>query len=180
MNDARAPDEARWSAWMLDAQSGDRRSYSKLLAELASVIHGYLQKRFWGDEFIEDCVQECLLAIHQARHTYDGDRAFRPRLVAIVRHRAIDMLRTRSTYRRALGRAAQEVSPDGAMPDPRDAGEVLAALDPNHRDALVLTKLLGLSTREAAQRLGISEGAMKVRVHRALAAAKKRLAAEPT
>ena len=147
------------------------------LEELATAIRGYIAKRFWGDEFVDDCVQECLLAIHQARHTYDGGRAFRPWLFAIGRHRTIDMLRSRNTYRRALGRAAEATLIERET-DVREAGDVLAALEPNHRDALVLTKLLGLSTREAAERAGISEGAMKVRVHRALSAAKKHLAAD--
>jgi RNA polymerase sigma-70 factor (ECF subfamily) len=177
MNDANAADEARWSAWMSDAQRGDRRSYAKLLGELSHAIRNYLRRRFWSDEFVDDCVQECLLAIHEARHTYDGARSIRPWLFTIVRHRAIDMLRTRATYKRALERVELERSTDAAH-QIGDAGEVLAALQPDHRDALVLTKLLGLSMREAGDRVGISEGAMKVRVHRALSAARKHLAVE--
>ncbi|MGH8595533.1 MAG: sigma-70 family RNA polymerase sigma factor, partial [Gammaproteobacteria bacterium] len=150
MTDPWSTDEVRWSAWMVDAQRGDRHTYTQLLEELATAIHGYIAKRFWGDEFVDDCVQECLLAIHQARHTYDGDRAFRPWLFAIVRHRIIDMLRSRNSYRRALGRAAEEATSIETTAVVREAGDVLAALEPNHRDALVLTKLLGLSTREAA------------------------------
>ena len=177
MIDVETGDGARWSVWMADAQRGDRRSYSKLLVELSHVIHAYLRKRFWSDEFVDDCVQECLLAIHEARHTYDSTRSFRPWLFAIVRHRAIDMLRSRSTYKRALGRAEQDQTIEAAQ-HTGEAGDVLAALQPDHRDALVLTKLLGLTMREAGERVGISEGAMKVRVHRALSAARKQLAVE--
>jgi RNA polymerase sigma-70 factor (ECF subfamily) len=58
------------------------------------------------------------------------------------------------------------------MDDRREsAGRVLEALPPPQRQALELTKLMGLSITEAALRAGISAGAMKVRVHRATRAA---------
>ncbi len=177
MNDVKAADETRWSAWMVAAQRGDRHCYARLLAELAEVIRAYLRRRFATAEFVDDCVQECLIAVHEARRTYDGHRPFRPWLFAIVRHKTIDMLRSSRSYRRALERAGH-AAPHEPPVARGDADDLLATLEPRHRDALVSTKLLGLSMREAAKRAGISEGAMKVRVHRALNAAKKQLAAE--
>ena len=119
--------------------------------------------RFGACDFVDDCVQDSLIAIHQARHTFDPRRPFRAWLFAIVRHKAIDTLRRQRTRQQAHERyraGAEAVSGPGAP----DAGAVAAA----HREALTLTKILGLSTAEAAARLAISEGALKVRVHRAV------------
>ena len=47
-------------------------------------------------------------------------------------------------------------------------GRLLDGLSPQHREVLTLTKFIGLSNAEAATQLNISEGAVKVRVHRAI------------
>ena len=73
-----AEDEARWSSLMASAQSGDGIAYRQLLDELSTLVERYLRSRLGSHEFLEDCVQEVLLAVHQARHTYDQRRAFRP------------------------------------------------------------------------------------------------------
>lgn len=163
-------DEARWSAYMAAAHRGDARLYEALLGELAVAIERYLRRRFGKIGFFsEDCVQECLLAIHMGRHTYDPTRPFRPWLFAIVRHKAIDVLQRLYTAPRAEGLAAPVLH----AADPAEemaAAELLAKLEPKHRRALELTKLQGLSTAEAASRLGISETALRTRVSRALRA----------
>ncbi len=171
-------DETRWSAWMIAAQAGDRDSYARLLDELGDAITGYLRARFGALDFVEDCVQECLIAIHAARHTYDPRRAFRPWLFAIVRHKTIDMLRSRTAYRRMLD--GTDVQDDAAAAEAElESAQLLRALAPTHREALTLTKIIGLSISEAALQLGISESAMKVRVHRGLGAMRKLLESEP-
>ena len=62
----------------MQAQQGDEAAYGSLLAELAGVIRGYLIGRFGPLESLDDCVQESLLALHEARHSYDGNRPFKP------------------------------------------------------------------------------------------------------
>jgi RNA polymerase sigma-70 factor (ECF subfamily) len=159
---------------MVSAQSGNESDYRQLLKELSSVIHKFLRRRFGNHHFIEDCVQEALIAVHQARHTYDPQRAFRPWLFAIVRHKAIDTLRKQRTRDKAVDhyRAEREVLSQGGRKDmPGDyssGGWLLQSLPAQHREVLVLTKIMGYSGAETAVRLGISEGAVKVRVHRAI------------
>ncbi len=165
-----AEDEARWSDLMGRAQTGDATAYRQLLGELGSLVERYLRARLGGYDFLEDCVQEVLLAVHEARHTYDGRRPFRPWLFAIVRHKATDALRRAEVRGRPL--AADDVSVESRVDGPDaslDTGRLLAALPDGLRQALTLTKIDGLTTAEAAQALKISESALKVRVHRALA-----------
>jgi RNA polymerase sigma-70 factor (ECF subfamily) len=173
-------DEQRWSAWMALAQRGDREAYAKLMAELADVIESFVRARFGGpraSDFVEDCVQEALLALHRVRHTFDPRRPFRPWMFAVVRHKVIDLLR-RSEVRRSEP-VAEEPADGPADPSWRlDGARLLAALEPAEREALVLTKLEGCSLEEAAARAGVSVPAMKSRVHRAVQRVQRRLREE--
>jgi RNA polymerase sigma-70 factor (ECF subfamily) len=179
-------DEEAWSEWMLLAQAGDAPAYTRLLTSLSRAITGYVFHRFGSVEFADDCVQESLIALHEARHTLLPGRPIRPWVFAIVRNRAIDMLRRQQRRQRLfpvdLDDAAASLSDpavDESADDRRElAGQVLASLPPQQKQALVFTKLMGLSITEAASRAGISTGAMKVRVHRATRAAIKVLEAD--
>lgn len=163
---------------MSRAQQGDEQAYNRLLNELSDTIAGYLYSRFGNLEIVEDCVQECLIAIHCARHTYDPARPFRPWLFALVRNRAIDMLRSQKSYRAMIRRNDHETITSAPSEERLTQGTIFAALNPQHREALTLTKIIGLSIAETAARLGISESAVKVRVHRAIRASRKILEAE--
>lgn len=180
-----AEDEALWSRLMAEAQRGDEQSYRRLLESVGEAIAVYLRVHFGALDFLEDCVQECLLAVHQGRHTYDPKRLFRPWLFAIVRNKAIDMLRRRahrpldtSGIINMESSAALEnlhYSADTQAEELSQQTEFFRGLTPKFRQALVLTKILGLSAREAAERIGVSEAAMKVRVHRAIQTLRKQL-----
>jgi RNA polymerase sigma-70 factor (ECF subfamily) len=171
-------DEQRWCSYMASAHRGDARRYEQLLQELSTVIKRYILRRFGALSFTEDCVQECLLAIHAARHTYNPARPFRPWLFTIVRNKTVDLLRR--SQRVSSGDRPAACEP-GTAADPADefeAGELLGLLSPEHAKALVLTKIDGYSLSEAADRVGVSVGAMKSRVSRALLAAERLLRRE--
>ncbi len=165
---------------MAGAQAGDREAYAKLMAEVADTIERFVRVRFGSTrdpDFLEDCVQEALLTLHRVRHTWDPRLPFRPWLFAIVRHRVIDLLRRRAVRRtEALPseEPAHEEEPGAGL----DGARLLATLEPAYREAIVLTKLEGYSLAEAATRAGVSTGAMKTRVHRALRTLQKRLREE--
>jgi RNA polymerase sigma-70 factor (ECF subfamily) len=172
-------DEHDWYEWMLLAQAGDALAYNKLLASVSRATKSYILRRFGNVEFADDCVQESLITLHEARHTFLPGRLIRPWVFAIVRHQAIDMLRRQQRRQRLF---AIELDPvalpvaDVAAEESTDdrhetAGRLLASLPPQQKEALVFTKFMGLSISEAALRAGISAGAMKVRVHRATRAA---------
>lgn len=167
-------DEQRWAELMVSAQAGNESDYRLLLTELTDVIYNFLRTRFGNHHFIEDCVQEALIAIHQARHTYDRRRTFRPWLFAIVRHKAIDTLRKQDTREKITGqyRGEQEILSQTNQQSEAESemvkGHLLDSLPPDYREALVLTKIIGFSVAETAEKLGISKSLVKVRVHRAI------------
>jgi RNA polymerase sigma-70 factor (ECF subfamily) len=166
---------------MARASDGDRSAYRKLLEEVGDVMHAYLHKHFGEGDFVEDCVQECLLSLHRARATYDPARRFRPWMFTIVRHKAIDFLR-RGGMRARLGvdfaREAPTSDPGKGAETRIEVRQILAGLEPKYREALVLTKLDGYSLSDAAARSGISATAMKTRVHRAITQVRDRLEGE--
>jgi len=179
-------DETRWSKLMASAQSGNEADYRQLLLELSDMVNRYLRSRLGGYDFTDDCAQEVLIAVHEARHTYDPRRKFRPWLFAIIRHKAIDAIR-RNRVRRdhhagqcgsEHGLADEAASDDTTLDAGVTSGQLISALSPRHREAIKLTKILGFTTAEAASRLAISESAMKVRVHRAIASLRKLMEAE--
>lgn len=177
-------DERRWAGLMAKAQAGDESAYRTLLLELTDVISSFLRSRFGNGHFIEDCVQETLIAIHEARHTYDPRRPFRPWLFAIVRHKAIDNLRKRRSRHNTVDqyRDTQEVLAQDNTVDEAELESIkanlLKSLSATHREVLVLTKFIGFSVAETAARLGISESLVKVRVHRAIHKLKQKMGTE--
>lgn len=170
----RESDESRWSALMVSAQAGNQDDYRVLLKELGDVVHRFLCNRFGNHHFIEDCVQEALVAVHNARHTYDAQRPFRPWLFAIVRHKTIDILRKQRTRENATDQFTREQEVFSQNAEAHDASNDMVAdglleqLPAQHREILVLTKIIGYSIAETAGKLGISQSATKVRVHRAI------------
>ncbi|MEM1433929.1 MAG: sigma-70 family RNA polymerase sigma factor [Pseudomonadota bacterium] len=172
-------DEQRWTDWMLAAQAGDAKAYASLLEEIARALRAYLLARFGHAEFVDDCVQECLLAIHSARHTYQRGRPFRPWLFSIARHKAIDQLRRRQVREDRHeplddAQVAELLTISDGDAEGMAAG-LLRRLPKQNREALILTKLAGYTTAEAAAYCGCSVSAMKVRVFRALRAARRLL-----
>jgi RNA polymerase sigma-70 factor (ECF subfamily) len=160
------------------AQRGDEAAYREALRRIAVRLRGWLRRRLQSlpDE-VEDLVQETLLAIHLQRGTYDPAVPVSRWVLAIARHKLIDLWRRRGR-RDALNDPLDDVA-EGALPAvsdelpvQRDLATLLGTLPPAQQDAITMTKLEGLSMAEASARSGVSVSALKVQVHRGL----KRLA----
>jgi RNA polymerase sigma-70 factor (ECF subfamily) len=160
------------------AQAGDERAYRDALGLIARRLRGYLRRRMQTlpDE-VEDLVQETLLAIHLRRGTHDPQVPASRWVLAIARHKLIDLWRRRGR-REALHEPLDGLNEDelpavwDEQPARRDIETLLAELPPAQRQAIALMKLEGLTGAEASQRTGVSVSALKVQVHRGL----KRLA----
>ncbi len=159
-------------------QQGDAEAYRELLDGLEPQLRRFLRRRFAPIRDVDDVCQEVLIALHSSRHTYEAGRPFDAWFFGIASHTAIDHVRR--TKRRA-GResvALEEVAERGAHGQEglgHGLREALEQLPPSQREALRLVQLEGLSMKDAASRAGTSEGAMKVRAHRAFKALKSLL-----
>lgn len=176
-------------ALMSAAQDGDKAAYSSLLRHLTPLLRNTVrQKRpFLQPQDIEDLIQDILLSLHAVRATYDPSRPFLPWLTAIARNRIAD------GGRRHLRRAAREVAVDkypetfdqvAANPivetygDPQALRQAIDKLPQGQRQAIEMLKLRELSLKEAAAESGMSVGALKVAVHRAIKSLRVALHAE--
>ncbi len=156
------------------AQSGNDAAYRSALALAAMRLRGYFLSRLQTrPDDVEDLVQETLLTIHLQRATYDPSLPLTAWLHAIARHKFIDFLR-RHGRSAALHESIDDVD-ETLLPvvehdftARRDIGQLLDRLPAEQRQAILDTKIEGLSVAEAAARSGASESAVKVRVHRGL------------
>jgi RNA polymerase sigma-70 factor (ECF subfamily) len=165
--------EARLREWMAAAQAGDAALYEQLLGELVPLLRAFVRARIRDAAAMEDVVQNVLLAVHRARHTYRAERPFSPWLAAVARNAATDYLRSqqRRTLRELPLEEADGVARDEAEPDfgPAISPEIQAALErlpAAQREAVELIQVRGLSVAEAAEQAGVKPGALKVRAHR--------------
>ncbi|MBI1215624.1 MAG: sigma-70 family RNA polymerase sigma factor [Alphaproteobacteria bacterium] len=168
-----APEDP-WSTLMRAAQAGDAVAYKKLLGEIAPALTSFLRTRFFFRDHIEDVVQEILLAIHAARHTYRPEQPFRNWMYGIARHKMVDYLRKQGRQRdNEINDAELETfladdanNPEEALSG-KDIRQALTHLPDKQRQVLLLTKVEGYSMAEAGKKLGMSETATKVAAHRA-------------
>ena len=119
-----------------------------------------------GEE--EDLVQETYLRALSALPGYRGDAPVRVWLLSIARRVCADHVRRRQRRRRLTDRLARHVG-STAVPPPEIVDDLLDGLDPDRREAFVLTQIVGLSYEEAAGVVGCPIGTIRSRVARARA-----------
>ena len=113
----------------------------------------------------EDLVQDALVATFSGRARFATEAEAEAYVRRAVASRFVDAGRRRSTERKALARQVVQVVPDAV--DPPGVGlapeveAALALLAPRERACVVLRHMEDLSTRETAQLLRLSEGAVK-------------------
>ncbi|MGO9454625.1 MAG: RNA polymerase sigma factor [Candidatus Binataceae bacterium] len=154
---------------MVRVQDGDRESCRALLEDIGPMLLTFLRRRIADRHELEDVYQETLLAVFQARHTYQPSRPIEPWLFAIARNTAADHSRRFWTRARIelLTDEMPERASDGEFPGERSLRNAMAQLPEDQREAFSMLKLEGLSIQAAAQRAGTSIGALRVRAHRA-------------
>ncbi len=171
-----AAEEIRAADLMRSAQAGDQMAYAELLALLTGATRRAARGRVGNVAWLDDVVQETLLSVHKARHTWDSSRPFGPWFRAIVAHRTVDVYRrerrvsSREQADDALEAMAQPVARNGF--DTREDVDMdavraaLAALPARQRDIVEGLKLRDETVKGLAARHGMSESAVKVMAHR--------------
>lgn len=170
--------EARLRPLWLRAHAGDEPAYRQALRLVAGRLRGYFVRRMSGQtQELEDLVQETLLALHLQRGTYDEAVPVTAWVHGIARHKLVDLWRRRGRGERLFeplddSHEALHPAVEGEFETQHDLSVLLQALPAAQRQAIVATRLEGLSVADAALRAGVSEAVIKVQVHRGL----KRLA----
>jgi RNA polymerase sigma-70 factor, ECF subfamily len=165
-----------WTDLMRQAVAGGDEAYHRLLRQVTPVLRAAarrgLARAGQPADQSEDIVQEILLAVHLKRHTWDMNAPFAPWLFAIARNKLIDALRRRG--RRIFvnvddfAETLAEEPPAPSVPASELAAQ-LQALPQRQREVLQSISIEANSIKQTAERFAMSEGAVRVALHRALA-----------
>jgi RNA polymerase sigma-70 factor (ECF subfamily) len=151
------------------------------LARLVRAYHGRMYRfglRVCRDGYdADDAVQEAFTKL-AARPEVAGDRGVLSWLFTVVRHACARMLRPFARERRALGERIEDteaipsraLDPHGALEEwqlVHSVHQAIAALARPYREVLVMRDLEGLTGEQTCLALGLTEAAMKTRLHRA-------------
>ena len=157
---------------------GDDSAFSELVRGLTPRLRAFLQRLTSSLDLADDLTQETFLRMHRARGSFVRGGAVVPWSYAIARNCFIS--HTRAKKSRFLKSSVDvteievatgpDVNAEASVSAQQSAGIVaktLAAMPVANREAFVLIRYEGLSVSVAAQLVGISEGALKLRAFRA-------------
>ena len=156
---------------LINAQDGDNTSYDLFLRECSVYLRCKLKRWNKRPEIIEEIVQEVLIGIHRNLHTFLPGKNAYSWVAGIAKYKAIDYLR-RNPHK--FEELSFDVTNDENDTN-QDLEEAFSDLPSLIKEALVMTKIQGLSTKEAALSLGIKENALRTRISRALSKLRKDL-----
>jgi RNA polymerase sigma-70 factor (ECF subfamily) len=172
---------------------GDNAAFGEIYDLLASPLFGFFVRNTGDTSRAEDLVQQTLLQIHAARLSFAPGSDVVPWAFAIGRRLMIDARRRTKKemlFETAEGDAAaldgkveRYAVPDGLLLSKELASRAQAELErmpESHRVAYVLVRQDGLSIADAAEVVGTTPTAMKLRAHRAYEALRTALGDDAT
>lgn len=152
-------------------KAGNAEAFEQLIIRWRSRAEAYAGSILHDSQAAEDAVQEAFSRIYALRGGLDENRSFSAYLFTIVKRICIDELRKRKRFPEL----------PGDLPDPPvDSAEaefisgwerlnrmhLLAALDETDRKLLLAFSLEGKPTRQIAGEMNLSDGQVRVRLHR--------------
>jgi RNA polymerase sigma-70 factor, ECF subfamily len=159
-------------SWLVrKAQAGDVDAYEVLVRRHRDRIYR-LALRMLGDRHdAEDIAQDVVIQVWTALAGFTGASSFTTWLYRIVVNRCLNQIRRTRSTRPMLDSDPPPVAGAEDMVIARQRAravmEAVAALPPDQRAVVVLHQLEGLSYREVAAVVNISEDAVRGRLHRA-------------
>ena len=157
---------------LLAGLKGDNARYAAFLRELTPILRRVIARRIQQAD-VEDVLQEVLISLHKARHTYDGGRPIMPWVIAIARFRITDHLRKHYTSRRdktvdisGLENILTDVTE--STDDRESIDELLQDVPAREKRILTLMHVEGYTAKQVAEQLNMKESAVKVAAHRAV------------
>ena len=191
------PDRDEYSALVRAAATGDQASMERLLMRAQEVAWRFSMSVCGHADDAEDAMQEALLKTYRYVGRISEPTAFRPWLYRTVRNACL------MSRRKKVGEPARLQSIDDLFPgvegpirmdlphpgrNPEQLADnaglrlrlrkALRALPAPYRAIVFLREMEGLSTREVATAMGISEDNVKARLHRARIALQAALESE--
>lgn len=161
------------------ARNGDRAALESLVERHQAQVYRFGMKMCRDPEDAKEVLQETLLALARGIRDFRGGSSLSTWLFTVARNSCIKTRQRDERRARAVG--AEDASQSERLADPSPPADdklamreahaaiekAIAALEPMYREVLVLRDVEGLSAKEVAEVLSISEQAVKSRLHRA-------------
>ena len=177
------------------ARGGDAGALDELLKLLQPQIYRFGMKMCRHPEDAEEVLQDTMLTIAHSHGDFRGASSFSTWLYTIARSFCIKK-RRKSKFapeiqesldtldvRASTALESTELDPH-AQAESRELWQgvqaAVDALDPAHREVLLLRDVEGLTAKEVAEVLGVGVAAVKSRLHRARASVRAQLAGAPS
>ncbi|MBX2855640.1 MAG: RNA polymerase sigma factor [Rhodobacteraceae bacterium] len=180
-----------------ELQRGNHATFRVLVAQHRPWMLAVARRYVKDAALAEDCVQDALISAYRHRRSFEGRSSLKSWLHRITINAALMKLRARRRHDdRAIDSLPSALTSDAVegerawmqVPPPTPEQQLaqsqiatilrakIQELPDHHRDILRLRDLEERSNAEAAAMLNITEGAAKVRLHRARAALRRLLA----
>jgi RNA polymerase sigma-70 factor (ECF subfamily) len=174
--------------------AGERQIFHELIRPCERSIYFLLLSLLGNEADAEDAAQETVIKVYQNLRLFRGESQFRTWVLSIARNEGLGRLRKLSARREdSLDAETDETTGDYTpailtswreVPlealERKELSEILrnaiASLPAIYRNVVLLRDIEEMDVRETAQALGITEGAVKVRLHRARALLQRVLA----
>jgi len=174
--------------------AGERHLFHDLIRPCERSIYLLLLSLLKNEAEAEDAAQETAIKVYLNLHLFRGEAQFRTWVLSIARNEALSRLRKQGIRREeSLDAASDDQSGDytpailtswrevpTAALEQKELGALLRraieGLPEIYGNIVLLRDIEGMDIRETATALGISEGAVKVRLHRARAMLQRELA----
>ncbi len=178
------------------ARAGDLDAFEALASRHEQRVYSLAMRMLRQEQDAEDVTQQTFLSVVGNLEGFRGEASFSTWLLRIATHAALKVIRKRKGLAMVSLEAATEASDQyDAIPHPefiadwrqspeqlvqtreiqRLLDEALARLDEKHRLVFLLRDVEGLSVKETAATLGLSEANVKVRLLRARLQLRERL-----
>ena len=164
------------AALLVRFAAGDDAAFSELVRRYQQLAYVVACRVTLRDDVAMDVVQEAFLRCLRHRSRFEIGRAFKPWLLQIVRHLAIDVLRAQgridasTAAHEALDHAESTTDPSAATHANElrsNVAAVLATLPEKYRDLLIMREMEGLAAESIAENLQLDYGTTRWRLHEA-------------
>ncbi len=166
---------------LLKSLEGNKDAYKEFLLKTSKILNQYFSKKVFNKSYVEDLIQETLISIHKAKHTYDPAMPILNWIYAIAYRRYIDFIRKDSRiknfviYTETFTNFSSNLNYNNeeTYDNLNRINSVLEHMSEREQAIIRLLKIEKYSIKEAAKILHLSESALKVAAHRAYKKLKK-------
>jgi RNA polymerase sigma-70 factor (ECF subfamily) len=158
------------TALLMAARAGDPAAFEDFV-RVAQTDVWRLAAHLVGTDAADDITQDTFVRAWHSLPRFRGDASARTWLLVIARRACVDAIRESSRHRR-LWRRLTATAQDRSMPDHAGRLEldaIIRTIEPQRREAFVLTQVIGCSYAEAAEICDVEIGTIRSRVARARA-----------